>query len=129
MQKDNLLYEDLMGEIIAHLKNASEKAIKTGISRNCLVIDPGIGFGKTAEDNYKIIKNLAKLKVLGMPILIGSSRKSFIGKVIGGEPQERMEGTAATVAAAIIKGAQIVRVHDVEAMKKICAVTDAIIHA
>jgi dihydropteroate synthase len=129
MQKDNLLYEDLMGEIITHLKNASEKAIKTGISRNCLVIDPGIGFGKTAEDNYKIINNLAELKVLGMPIMIGTSRKSFIGKVIGGEPQERMEGTAATVAAAIIKGAQIVRVHDVEAMKKICAVTDAIIHA
>ena len=129
MQKNNLVYDDLMGEIISYLKTSSEKAISAGIGKNCLVIDPGIGFGKTAEDNYKIIKNLSELKELGIPIMIGPSRKSFIGKVIGGEPHERIEGTAATVAAAIINGSQIVRVHDVRAMKKICAVADAIIHA
>jgi dihydropteroate synthase len=129
MQKNNLVYDDLMGGIIAYLKTSSEKAMGAGINKNCLVIDPGIGFGKTAADNYKIIKNLSELKGLGFPIMIGPSRKSFIGKVIGGEPHERIEGTAAAVAAAIINGAQIVRVHDVAAMKKVCAVADAIISA
>jgi dihydropteroate synthase len=126
MQKSNLVYDDLMGDIISYLKTSSEKAMSAGIDNNCLVIDPGIGFGKTAEDNYKIIKNLSELKGLGFPIMIGPSRKSFIGKVIGGEPHERIEGTAAAVAAAILNGAQIVRVHDVAAIKKVCAVTDAI---
>jgi dihydropteroate synthase len=129
MQKNNLVYNDLMGEIISYLKTSSEKAISAGIDRKCLVIDPGIGFGKTAEDNYKIIKNISELKGLGFPIMIGPSRKSFIGKVIGGEPHERVEGTAASVAAAIINGAQIVRVHDVAAMKKVCVITDAIVSA
>ncbi len=129
MQKNNLVYDDLMGEIMSYLKTSSEKAISTGIDKNCLVIDPGIGFGKTAEDNYKIINSLAELKGLGFPIMLGPSRKSFIGKVIGGEPHERIEGTAAAVTAAIINGAQIVRVHDVAAMKKVCAVTDAIVSA
>lgn len=129
MQKNNLVYNDLMGEIISYLKTSSEKAMSAGIDKNCLVIDPGIGFGKTAEDNYKIIKNLSELKGLGIPIMVGTSRKSFIGKVTGGEPHERNEGTAATVAAAIINGSQIVRVHDVAAMKKVCAVVDAIVSA
>jgi len=129
MQKNNLAYDDLMGEIISYLKTSSEKAIKAGIDKKCLVIDPGIGFGKTAEDNYRIIKNLSEMKGLGIPIMIGPSRKSFIGEIIGGEPHERIEGTAATVAAAIINGSQIVRVHDVAVMKKVCAVADAIISA
>jgi dihydropteroate synthase len=129
MQKDNLVYNDLMGEIISYLKTCSEKAIKASIDKKSLVIDPGIGFGKTAEDNYRIIKNLAELKGLGLPIMIGPSRKSFIGKVIGGEPHERIEGTSAAVTAAIINGAQIVRVHDVAIMKKVCAITDAIVSA
>ncbi|MEI6610541.1 MAG: dihydropteroate synthase [Deltaproteobacteria bacterium] len=129
MQKDDLIYDDLMGEIISKLKASSEKAMRAGIEKNYMVIDPGIGFGKTAEDNYKIIKNLSELRGLGMPIMIGASRKSFIGKLTGGEPHERIEGTAAAVTAAIINGAQIVRVHDVAAMKKVCAVTDAIISA
>ena len=129
MQKDNLVYDDLMGEIISYLKTSSEKAISAGIDKNCLAIDPGIGFGKTAEDNYKIINNLSELKGLGFPMMIGPSRKSFIGKVIGGEPHERIEGTAAAISVAIINGAKIVRVHDVAAMKKVCAVTDAIVSA
>ena len=128
MQKGNLVYNNLMGEITDFLKKSSEKALKVGIEKNCMVIDPGIGFGKTPEDNYKIIKNLSQLKELGMPVMIGTSRKSFIGKVTDGEPGQRLEGTAATVAAAIMNGCHIVRVHDVAAMKKVAAVTDAIVH-
>jgi len=128
MQKGNLVYNNLMGEITDFLKKSSEKALKAGIEKDCLVIDPGIGFGKTPEDNYKIIKNLSRLKELGMPVMIGTSRKSFIGKVTGGEPEQRLEGTAATVTAAIMNGCHIIRVHDVAAMKKVAAVTDAIVH-
>ena len=129
MQKGDLAYDNLMGAITDFLKQSSEKALNAGIEKECLVIDPGIGFGKTPEDNYKIIKNLSELKALGMPVLIGTSRKSFIGKITGGEPDERTEGTAATVAAAIMNGCHIIRVHDVAAMKKVAAVTDAIVHA
>jgi len=129
MQEGNLEYNNLMGEIKDYLKKSSEKAINAGVSKDCIVIDPGIGFGKTSEDNYRIIKNLSELKVMGMPIMIGTSRKFFIGKITGEEPCARMEGTAATVAAAIINGCHIIRVHDVSAMKKVAAVTDAIVHA
>ena len=128
MQKGNLVYKNLMGEITAYLKKCSEKALKAGIEKDRLVIDPGIGFGKTPEDNYKIIKNLYQLKELGMPVMIGPSRKSFIGKITGGETGQRLEGTAATVAAAIMNGCHIVRVHDVAAIKKVAVVTDAIVH-
>jgi len=129
MQKGDLHYDHLMREIRDYLQKSSEKAIKAGIARESLVLDPGIGFGKTAEDNYKIIKNLSELKALGMPVLIGTSRKSFIGRIAGEAPHERIEGTAATVAAAIMNGCHIVRVHDVAAMKKVAAVTDAIVRA
>jgi dihydropteroate synthase len=129
MQKGNLVYADIMGEIIAYLKKSSQTALKAGIEKDCLVIDPGIGFGKTPEDDYKIIKNLSELKGLGMPVMVGTSRKSFIGKLTGGGPRQRLEGTAATVAAAIMNGCHIVRVHDVAAMKKVAAITDAIVHA
>lgn len=129
MQKGNLAYDDLMGEITAYLKESSHKVINAGVGKDCIVIDPGIGFGKTPEDNYKIIRNLSELKALGMPVMIGTSRKSFIGRITGGEPDERMEGTAATVTAAIMNGCHIIRVHDVVAMKKVAAVTDAIVHA
>jgi dihydropteroate synthase len=129
MQKGDLAYDDLMEEITDYLKKSSVKALNAGIEKDCIVIDPGIGFGKTPEDNYKIIQNLSELKGLGMPVMVGTSRKSFIGKVIGGEPGDRIEGTAATVAAAIINGCHIVRVHDVAAMKKVAAVADAIAQA
>jgi dihydropteroate synthase len=129
MQKGNLVYADIMGEIVDYLKKSSQTAVKAGIEKDCLIIDPGIGFGKTPKDNYKIIKNLSELKGLGMPVMVGTSRKSFIGKLTGGEPRQRLEGTAATVAAAIMNGCHIVRVHDVAAMKKVAAITDAIVHA
>jgi len=128
MQKGNLAYDDLMGEIASSLKESSQKAIKAGVAKDRIVIDPGICFGKTPEDNYKILRNLSELKALGMPVMIGTSRKSFIGKVVGGDPAERMEGTAATVTAAIMNGCHIIRVHDVAVMKKVAAVADAIVH-
>ena len=129
MQKGDLDYDNLMGEITDYLGKSSEKAVKAGVEKESIIFDPGIGFGKTPEDNYKIIRNLSELKAMGMPVMIGTSRKSFIGKTTGDEPSDRMEGTAATVAAAIMNGCHIVRVHDVAAMKKVAAVTDAIVHS
>lgn len=129
MQKGDLTYADLMGEIIDYLEECIEKAISAEIEKECLVVDPGIGFGKTPEDNYRIINRLLELRTLGLPIMIGTSRKAFIGKITGGEPQERTEGTAATVVASIMNGCHIIRVHDVAFMKKVAAVTDAIIRA
>jgi dihydropteroate synthase len=129
MQKGDLSYHDIMGEITAYLRQSMQKAMDAGVEKECIVIDPGIGFGKTAEDNYRIIRNLSTLRACGVPILIGTSRKSFIGKITKEEPAARNEGTAATVAAAIMNGANIVRVHDVAAMKKVAAVTDAIAYA
>ena len=129
MQSGNLVYDDLMGEILAYLHQGCCKAIAAGIDKDHLVADPGIGFGKTYEDNCRIIKKIGELKSLGLPLLIGASRKAFIGHVTGGKPAERIEGTAATVSAAIMNGCHIVRVHDVAAMKKVAAMTDAIVHA
>lgn len=129
MQKGSLDYDHVMNEIENYLRKSTDKAIKAGVDRASVILDPGIGFGKKTEDNYKIIGNLSGLKALGMPVMIGTSRKSFIGRVTGDEPAERTEGTAATVAVAIMNGCHIVRVHDVAAMKKVAAVTDAIVQS
>jgi dihydropteroate synthase len=129
MQTGDLSYTSLLVEIIEFLGNTIDHALTAGISEESIVIDPGIGFGKTGEDNLKILKNLSEFKVLGRPILIGVSRKAFIGKITGGTPLERTEGTAAAVTASIVNGANIVRVHDVKAMKKVVVVADAIIRA
>ncbi len=129
MQKGDLSYHDLMGEITAYLQQSMQIAMGAGVAKESIIVDPGIGFGKTAEDNYRIIRNLSTLRACGVPILIGTSRKSFIGRITKDEPAERSEGTAATVAAAIMNGANIVRVHDVAAMKKVASVTDAIAYA
>jgi dihydropteroate synthase len=129
MQTGNLAYDDLMGEIISYLEEKCRKAVAADIGRDHLAVDPGIGFGKTYDDNCLIIKNLNEMKVLGLPVLIGTSRKAFIGNVTGGTPAERIDGTAATVCAAIMNGCHIVRVHDVAPMKKVAAMTDAILHA
>ena len=129
MQTGNLVYDDLIGEIIQYLACRCRKAVTAGIGREQIVADPGIGFGKTYEDNCRIINKIGEFKSLGLPILIGASRKSFIGHVTGGQPAERIEGTAAAVSAAIMNGCHIVRVHDVAVMKKVAAMTDAIAHA
>jgi dihydropteroate synthase len=126
MQSGDLAYGSLQGEIIAHLKERIEQAREAGIDPEQIVVDPGIGFGKTAEDNMRIIKHLREFRILGRPILVGASRKAFIGRVTGGEPAERDEGTAAAVTAAILNGAHIIRVHDVAGMKKVAAMADAL---
>jgi dihydropteroate synthase len=129
MQKGDLIYDDLLGEIIDCLRKSIGKAMRAGVRKECLIVDPGIGFGKTSEDNYKIIRNLFTLKLLGLPVMLGTSRKAFIGNITGDRPGERLEGTAASVAAAVMNGCNIVRVHDVAAMKKVIAVADSIIRA
>jgi dihydropteroate synthase len=129
MQEGDLTYVDLMGEIVGYLKKSIGKALQVGVREDQIVIDPGIGFGKTYADNYRIIRHLHQLRILGMPVLVGASRKAFIGKITGDEPRQRVEGTAAAVTAAMMNGCHIVRVHDVAPMKKVVAVTDAIVRS
>lgn len=121
-------YEDLMHDIIRALRRSIRTAVTAGLPPELIMIDPGIGFGKTALQNLDVMRDLDQLRVLGRPILIGTSRKSTIGKVLGGlPPAERVEGTAATVAVGIANGADIVRVHDVRYMKRVAIMTDAMV--
>ena len=115
---------DLMDEIKVFLRKAIDRALQAGVPRERVLIDPGIGFGKTAEQNWVVMRRLQELRDLGQPILIGTSRKSFIGKVLDLPVDERMEGTAATVAAAVLRGADVVRVHDVREMARVARVAD-----
>ncbi len=120
-------YRALRREIFDFLKERIKWAEEHGIDRRRIIIDPGIGFGKSVEGNLEIMRNLEELRFLGKPILIGTSRKSFIGKVLDLGVDERMEGSAATVAVSIMKGANIIRVHDVLRMKRVARMVDAII--
>lgn len=124
--QQNPQYEDLMDEIIQFLKDRIDSAISAGIKEENLLIDPGIGFGKRVEDNLTIIRELKKLHILGKPLVLGPSRKSFIGKILNLPPEERLCGTAASVTVAIVNGAHILRVHDVREMRQVMKVTDAI---
>ena len=126
MQKDPV-YSDLMNEVVEYLRRSMSIAGDAGIDRSRIVIDPGIGFGKTAEHNLQILKNLSELETLGSPILAGVSRKAFIGRILADAgPSERLEGTAAAVAIAVMNGANIIRVHDVKEMAKVVRIADAI---
>lgn len=120
-------YDCVISEIISFLKDRIQTAINAGISPDQIIIDPGIGFGKTISHNLEIIRRLREFKALGSPIMIGTSRKSFIGKILDLPEEDRIEGTAATVAVAIVNGADIVRVHDVKQMVRIARMTDAIV--
>ena len=115
---------DIITEIKRFLKEAAARAIAAGVKRERVLIDPGIGFGKTADHNWVVMQRLEELKELGLPILIGTSRKSFIGKLLDLPVAERLEGTAATVTAAVLRGADVVRVHDVEEMTRVVRVAD-----
>ena len=126
MQK-NPAYDDLIEEIINKLSQLVARAEEKGVKKGNIIIDPGIGFGKAFEHNLEILNNLSRFKVLGKPILVGPSRKSFIGNILNVEPQERIFGTAASVALAIRNGADIIRVHDVKEMKQVAEVADAIV--
>jgi len=120
-------YQSLIEDIRSFLEARIEYAVRAGIALDNIIIDPGIGFGKSIEkDNLAILKNLAAFTALGRPVLVGTSRKGFIGKLLGTPVHEREEGTAATVAIAIYNGAHIVRVHDVKSMKMVAAVASAI---
>ncbi|HLB27987.1 MAG TPA: dihydropteroate synthase, partial [Dehalococcoidales bacterium] len=127
IKRDVARYDDLMAEVTSSLKNSIEQALKLGVPRENIIIDPGIGFGKSWRQELEIIRRLDELKALGRPILIGPSRKSFISMVLNLPPGERVEGTAAAVAIGISKGADIVRVHDVQQMVRVCRVSDAIV--
>ncbi|MDD5356226.1 MAG: dihydropteroate synthase [Candidatus Omnitrophica bacterium] len=124
----NPRYKSLIDEVVSFLANSIDMAIKDGISPESIIIDPGIGFGKTVEHNLEILKNLKELKVLGRPVLLGVSRKSFIGKILNTEPGNRVFGTAAAVSMAIKDGANILRVHDVEEVSQVVKICNAIIN-
>ena len=129
MQKGDLHYALLQGEMIDFFRERLNTALSAGILPEQVIIDPGIGFGKTRSDNLKLLKYLPEFNVLGRPILTGPSRKSFLGQEGRGGAVDRLEETAAAVTAAIINGSQVVRVHDVKAMKRVVAVADAIVRA
>ena len=131
---------DIVSAVISDLKRAIEQALSAEVPWENIIIDPGIGFGKTQEQNLEVLQRLEELKALNRPILLGSSRKSFIGWVLDLTPEQRLnevafvppgdqrlEGTAATIAIGIAKGADIVRVHDVKEMARVCKMSDAIV--
>jgi len=131
---------DIMAAVISDLKRAIKQALSAGVTWENIIIDPGIGFGKTQEQNLEILQRLEELKILGRPILLGSSRKSFIAWVLDLTPEQRLnkvtfippgdqrlEGTAATIALGIAKGVDIVRVHDVKEMARVCKMSDALV--
>ncbi|MEA3487414.1 MAG: dihydropteroate synthase, partial [Thermodesulfobacteriota bacterium] len=127
MQEGDLAYLALMEEITGFLKESMENARSSGVDVENIIVDPGIGFGKSTADNIAILRHLRELKTLGRPIIVGTSRKRFIGEITGEElAGDRVAGTAASVAASIMNGADIVRVHDVEFMKRLSGVIDEI---
>jgi dihydropteroate synthase len=120
-------YPDLIGEIREFLQKQVEKAIAQGISPSQIALDPGIGFAKTGAQNLEILRQLPELRSLGYPLLVGTSRKSFIGHILNQpDPKQRIWGTAATCCAAIAGSADILRVHDVKEMREVCQVADAV---
>ncbi|HEY3524342.1 MAG TPA: dihydropteroate synthase [Candidatus Limnocylindrales bacterium] len=121
------LYERLVPEVVADLRAALERAERAGIPPERLIVDPGIGFGKTAAQNIELLRELAALRVLGRPVLLGTSRKSTIGRVLDLPPDERIEGTVATTVLGIAAGADIVRVHDVRPNVRAARMADAIV--
>jgi dihydropteroate synthase len=126
VMQENPRYEDLISDIISCLQNSITLAIKGGVQKSRIIIDPGFGFGKTVEHNLEILRRLRELKVLGCPVMIGTSRKSTIGKILDLPPDRRLEGTSATVTTAVSSGADIVRVHDVAEISKVVKMSDAI---
>ena len=121
------VYADLMGEIVGELRAAVERAVRLGVARGDVIVDPGFGFGKTAEHNLVVLRDLAALGTLGRPILLGASRKSTLGKVLDLPADQRLEATLATTALGIANGADLVRVHDVEANVRVARMTDAVV--
>ena len=122
----NPTYDNLMDEIYMYFEDRIDAAIKAGIERDLIIIDPGIGFGKRLWDNYELLQRLPEFRGLGCPILVGPSRKSFIGKALDLPVEERLEGTAAAVTAAVLAGSHIIRVHDIKEMLRVVQIADLI---
>ena len=120
-------YADLVRDVLASLEASVAAALNAGVAKENIVIDPGIGFGKNPDQNIEVLQNLERFKSLGCPLLVGTSRKSTLGLLLELPADQRLEGTAATVALAIAGGADIVRVHDVKEMVRVGRVTDAIV--
>ena len=120
-------YGDVAEDVTKELGDVVARARSCGVAAENIIVDPGIGFGKTPQQNIALMRNLGVLRRLGQPVLIGTSRKSFIGLTLDLPVEERLEGTAATVALAIAQGVDLVRVHDVGAMVRVCRMTDAIV--
>ncbi len=120
-------YEDLLPDVRRELLASVSLARQAGIPEEHIILDPGIGFGKTVEQNLTLINRLDEIRALGYPLLLGPSRKSFIGYTLNLPPEQRLEGTAAAVAVGIVRGADIIRVHDVAAMVRVARMTDAIV--
>jgi len=121
-------YRDLIGEIISSLTGSIKIAKRAGVKEDKIIVDPGIGFGKTAEHNLEILNRLCEFKILNRPICIGVSRKSFIGKILGAkDPGDRMAGSLAACAIAIMNGANIIRVHDVSASREAALVANSVL--
>ena len=127
VERDTANYNDVMTEVITSLRKSVAAAQRAGVSKENIIIDPGIGFGKTWQQDIEIIRRLTELETMGLPILVGTSRKSLIKMVLNLPANQRVEGTAATVAVSIANGADIVRVHDVKQMVRVCKMTDAIV--
>ena len=120
-------YDDLMEDVKSELRENVDLAHEAGILDEMIILDPGIGFGKTVEQNLELIKRLDEIRILGYPVLLGPSRKSFIGYTLDLPPDDRVEGTAAAVSVGITRGADIIRVHDVSKMIRTVRMTDALI--
>jgi dihydropteroate synthase len=119
-------YSDVVAEVRDFLARRVEFAVERGIEREKIIIDPGIGFGKTLEHNLALLRGLPDLARVGQPLLVGVSRKGFIGKLLNAVPEERLEGSVAAAVAAVLAGAHVIRVHDVKATRKAIRVADAI---
>ena len=122
-------YKDFLAEVLAETETLAENALKCGVAREQIMLDPGVGFGKTVAQNMALINHLDEFKKLGYPVLLGASRKSFIGKYLDVPADERVEGTAATTALGVVRGANMIRVHDVKEMGRIIRMTDGMIRA
>ena len=120
-------YGDVAEDVTKDLGDSVARARSCGIAAENIIVDPGIGFGKTPQQNIELMRDLSVLQCLGQPVLVGTSRKSFIGLTLDLPVEDRLEGTAATVALAIAQGVDLVRVHDVGAMVRVCRMTDAIV--
>ena len=127
LREEGTDYQNLLPDIFASLGESILLATGAGVAPQNIILDPGIGFGKTADHNLEILRRLAEFRALDHPLLVGTSRKSTIGRVLDLPVDQRVEGTAATVALSIAGGADIVRVHDVKQMVRVCRMTDAIV--